>query len=621
MAASGGGGGGVAARRRFCGAAKQITKSNLAAALGEIESRVRGCDFVAVASRRTGDSSSSSSGAGDRRRWRRVLGADTAETAYLKAKRAAESFELLQLAVCPFRLRGSKVLAFPYNFHLFPRDELNMGMPSYSFSCQTSFLTSMAREGFDFNLCVYDGLSYLSRVQESMSRERIPIPHVGRLSSSSSPPSTRSSVADSIFMGRVKSRVEHWRKAAKEPSNAAEGSLVKSLRKLILGGDEYGSRPCLIIDVCSDHQVQLALEAVSHISDELVPIVVPEKGGEPTAVRVVLTSSEDDKNLLMAEIQKMEDEQNLKVRGFREVIDLISSSQKPIISYNCMHDFTFIHSKFLGPLPPTEHEFMCSLRMAFNNVIDVGHLLKEIGPLRRAKNIPSALSYLKRRFFVPVDLEIPFGDENGEKSDGHDVLRLVRLFAKLNHLLKITPDCQTQPGDQSTQIEDYSNVFYPTYTSVQEHEDEENIGVGVNTNVRKVSTENLVFLWGFGETSANDLKHRLKGYHVLFSEEFELRLADNTCAVVVFFRPGAAEELLREIGSGSASAENMASEGLKAAGFEAYKKVCILGLWDADLADSLESVLAEPTSDHAAVPAEVLWSGELMLDINDLLES
>lgn len=222
-----------------------------------------------------------------------------------------------------------------------------------------------------------------------------------------------------------------------------------------------------------------------------------------------------------------------------------------------------------------------------------------------------------KKFFFPL-----FSDENGEKSDGHDVLRLVRLFAKLNHLLKITPDSQTQPGNQSTRIEDYSNVFHPTYTSLQEHEDEENIGVGTNANVRKVSTENLVFLWGFGETSANDLKHRLKGYHVLFSEGFELRLADNTCAVAVFFRSGAAEELLREIGSGSASAENMASEGLKAAGFEAYKKVCRLGLWDADLADSLESVLAEPTtSDHAAAPAEVLWSGELMLDINDLLES
>lgn len=47
-----------------------------------------------------------------------------------------------------------------YNFHLFPRDELNIGMPSYSFSCQVSHLTSMAREGFDFDACIYDGKPY-----------------------------------------------------------------------------------------------------------------------------------------------------------------------------------------------------------------------------------------------------------------------------------------------------------------------------------------------------------------------------------------------------------------------------------------------------------------------------
>lgn len=32
-----------------------------------------------------------------------------------------------------------------------------MGMPSYSFTCQTSYLTAMAKEGFDFNTCIYDG--------------------------------------------------------------------------------------------------------------------------------------------------------------------------------------------------------------------------------------------------------------------------------------------------------------------------------------------------------------------------------------------------------------------------------------------------------------------------------
>lgn len=37
---------------------------------------------------------------------------------------------------------------------------MNIGMPSYSFSCQTSYLASMAQEGFDFNACIYDGKPY-----------------------------------------------------------------------------------------------------------------------------------------------------------------------------------------------------------------------------------------------------------------------------------------------------------------------------------------------------------------------------------------------------------------------------------------------------------------------------
>ena len=48
---------------------------------------------------------------------------------------------------------------YRYNFHLFPRDELQLGMPSYSFSCQSSYFSSMARDGFDFNTCIYDGES------------------------------------------------------------------------------------------------------------------------------------------------------------------------------------------------------------------------------------------------------------------------------------------------------------------------------------------------------------------------------------------------------------------------------------------------------------------------------
>ncbi|KAM1004174.1 hypothetical protein ACFX2I_004390 [Malus domestica] len=52
----------------------------------------------------------------------------------------------------------SLALNLPYNFVLFPGDVLKMGMPTYSFSVQTSYLTSMAEEGFDFNACIYNAM-------------------------------------------------------------------------------------------------------------------------------------------------------------------------------------------------------------------------------------------------------------------------------------------------------------------------------------------------------------------------------------------------------------------------------------------------------------------------------
>lgn len=477
----------------------------------------------------------------------------------------------------------------------------------------------MAQEGLDFNASIYDGISYLSRAQESIAKGRTSTPCFCPLSSSPSP-----SVADSIFMGRIKSRIVHWRNACKDPCNATDGSLAKSLRKLILGGELYCSRPSLSIDVCSNRQVQLALEMVTHISEDLVPLVVPDKSGLPKSVRVVLTNSEEDKNLLMSEIQNLEEEQNLKIRGFREVLDLISSSHKPIIAYNCLHEFTFIHSKFLSPLPPSLSEFMCSLRLVFSNIVDVNHLLKEIGPLRKANNLPAALSYLKRQFFVPIDMEIPQQDENSDKSHGHNVLRITRVFAKLGILLKIFPDCQTSLGQCMMPVEEYANIFYPTCNSLRESGDDDvDFHMG---NVRKISTDDLIFIWGFhGGISAPELKSHLRQSHVVFSEDFELQLVDKTCAAVVFRKSGSAGTLLNKIGSGkthSTALSTMISEGLKAAGYEAYKKVCRLGLWEADLADSLENALSELSTEltisSGEDASEIYWSSDSMIDLNDL---
>ncbi|OVA11384.1 Ribonuclease CAF1 [Macleaya cordata] len=598
---------------------KQVSKSNFSESLEELKNHIHNSDFIAVSSQKTGAFSSP---------WRRVLPfLDTPETAYLKSKDAAERFQVLQFVVCPFTLKPStptsntKIIAHPYNFHLFPRDELNMGMPSYSFSCQTSYLTSMAREGFDFNVCIYDGISYLSRVQESIAKDRLENPSsaIYSVKSSSTP-----SVADAVFTERIKSRVQYWRDACKNKNKGSEEALIRSLRRLILGGEVYGSRPCMSIDVCNERQVQLVLKMLSEFFDDLIPLIIPDNGKGPKAVRVVLTSSAEDKNLLERELQDLEGEQNRKVRGFREVIDAISASQKPVIAYDCLNEFTFIHSKFLGPLPQSLNEFMCSLRLVFPHVLDVNNLLKEIGPLRKANNLPAALSYLKRQFFVPVDMEIPHQvQENEGKNYGHNVLRTAYLFAKLSSILKITHDTPHSVIDDLPSSKSYANIFNTCFTNLQEPIDGENI---LLDNVRKVNTEDLVFFWGFrGGMSAGELRNLLRGTHGVFSEEFEIQMVDKSCAVLAFWKPNLAEKLLEVMdssGVGSDKVRELISEGLRAASYEIYKKVCQLGLWETDLADSFDKALAECPDDISAADSrkessEIYWNSDL-IKLDDL---
>lgn len=51
-------------------------------------------------------------------------------------------------------------------------------------------------------------------------------------------------------------------------------------------------------------------------------------------------------------------------------------------------------------------EFRSSLHLVFPQILDVSYLMKEIGPLRKVTNLPAAISFLKGRFFAPIDMEI-----------------------------------------------------------------------------------------------------------------------------------------------------------------------------------------------------------------------
>ncbi|CAL5374754.1 unnamed protein product [Camellia sinensis] len=159
-------------------------------------------------------------------------------------------------------------------------------------------------------------------------------------------------------------------------------------------------------------------------------------------------------------------------------------------------DFTFIYSKFLSSLPSSMDEFRCSVRLVFPHILDVSHLMKEIGLMKKVTNLPAAISYLKRRFFAPIDMKISHQvDENG-------------------HLPSV--------------LEDYTNIFNPGSTSSQDHTIDEDVSVWTD-NRRKVDSKDLVFLWGFrGGMSARTLKKLLHDSRDVFSEEFDVRLLDKS---------------------------------------------------------------------------------------------
>ncbi|KAJ8561476.1 hypothetical protein K7X08_033953 [Anisodus acutangulus] len=249
--------------------------------------------------------------------------------------------------------------------------------------------------------------------------------------------------------------------------------------------------------------------------------------------------------LLQKELQN-EEEHNKRLRGFREVIDLIFASQKPIVAHN-------------------------SLNAEVNEV----------------------------------------------KTLRHDVVKISQLFAKLCSILKIAPrNSETDESHLPDSIECYTKLVQACFTSSHGPADED---VSVWTdNTRKISIKNLVFLWGFrGVTSAGKLKSLLDGSHEVFHNEFDVRMVDKSCAVVAIFR----SPIAANGGICTNTLKEVLADDLTAAGYETYHKVCELGLWEADLASSMEKALEETESFSEAQSKElsgICWNNDEMINLDDL---
>lgn len=375
-------------------ALKNVTKSNFESSLADLRRHVRDADFVAIDLEMTGVTSAP---------WRESFEFDRFDVQYLKVKDSAEKFAVVQFGVCPFRWDSSRhcFVAHPHNFYVFPRQELPVDGPSHEFLCQTTSIDFLAKYQFDFNACIYEGVSYLSREQENEMLRCLNSECDDEMSllwrnMKEVRDTPLVSVADVLFSERMKNRFNEWRKELLQDRKGGSQFLETSNdMKQQFQTIFFKMRPAVILNGFTAHQLRLIQLVIKKHFKDLV--YIRSSGDGSYSELIVYIDSDNDKNLLMKEVKdglRREAEMKIKTAvGFRHVIDLLSSEQKLIVGHNCLLDIAHIYNKFFGPLPLTAEDFVSSIHKYFPYMIDTKILLNTNNVLKHLmKNGSTSLS-------------------------------------------------------------------------------------------------------------------------------------------------------------------------------------------------------------------------------------
>ncbi|KAJ1926288.1 hypothetical protein FBU59_007330, partial [Linderina macrospora] len=156
-----------------------VTRDNFKAALREFSAAITTCDFVAIDMEMTGLYPDNQS---------KPYRKDTNDERYQKLKKSAEMFGVVQVGICLFtwidsasedsdggnQESGGYYEACPFNFNVFPCTNVS-GIPvTTHFNYQNTAFEFLAKNSFDFNKWIYQGVSYLREDEiERVRKEKL----------------------------------------------------------------------------------------------------------------------------------------------------------------------------------------------------------------------------------------------------------------------------------------------------------------------------------------------------------------------------------------------------------------------------------------------------------------
>ncbi|KAM0063731.1 putative poly(A)-specific ribonuclease [Helianthus debilis subsp. tardiflorus] len=540
-------------RTAFCAASssfaiKNVTKSNFDSSLADLRRHVRDSDFVAIDLEMTGVTSSP---------WRESFEFDRFDVRYLKVKDSAEKFAVVQFGVCPFRWDPTKqsFIAHPHNFYIFPRQEVGADDSSYEFLCQTSSIDFLAKYQFDFNTCVKEGISYLSRAQEADVR-----------------------MSDILFVERMRNKISDWhddllqiRNGGSKRTPGDSNDSVNQFQTIF-----FKTRPAIKLDAFTSRQLRLIKSVVEKSFNDLAYIRVND--GSSFQQIIVYTDSRLDRDLLMKEVKESQlKEAEMKIEaaiGFRHVIDLLSSEQKLIVGHNCFLDIAHICRKFVGPLPSSLEEYVPLVQKTFPFIIDTKILLNanNILQLKMKKtstslakafailcpHIASGVGSFGSALNNSVAVEVQVDDmrssnwNSGAKHEaGYDAFMTGCIFAQsCNHLgIDFTSHSMLTKIDK---LQHYINHLYLSWSSgdivdlkTGQTRTESSAPNSYKTQQPKILFPNIVIIWGFSsKLKAREIKESLTKVFGLTSVTSIFHL-DKTAVFVQFSKPELVSDFLK----------------------------------------------------------------------------
>lgn len=587
---------------------KNVTKSNFEETLADLAGQVRTADFVAVDLEMTGVTSSP---------WRESFEFDRYDVRYLKVKDSAEKFAVVQFGVCPFRWDPLKLsfVAHPHNFYIFPRQELPADDPSYEFLCQTTSIDFLAKYQFDFNACIREGVSYLSRGQEDEVLRRLNSVYNGKwhkMDEVRDVPLVN--IADILFSERMKIRINEWHDSLLQnrivdPQLYGKAAESKQHFEIIF----FNMRPALKLKGFTSHQLWL-IELVTRKHFKDIVYVRAYDEGSILQKLIVYTESENDKTNLLEEVKDgLHQQARRKVKdavGFRRVIDLLSAEKKLIVGHNCFLDMAHVYHKFFGPLPSTAEEFVSNIHSSFPHIVDTKILLNTNKGLQKlmkkaSTSLASAFSLLcpeiaSRRssdlgLQSCVKVEVQVDDmrstnwNSGAKHEaGYDAFMTGCVFAQACSHIGV--DFPTEDLAHNEKLQNYINLLYLSWNSG----DVINLSTGdtnelpsinsIRRRFLKILHPNIVLIWGFPKKlKANEIRECISKVFGVTSVACIYHL-DETAVFIQFSKEELVTDFLTlkerlEISNDSISVLHPLSKLLEggktcAAGYEIYKDIC-----------------------------------------------